>query len=133
MPSPAILCHSQIANTPGQTKGIKTHCFFDEKPQLYLVDTPGLAPTVDFYDKDIEMYWKLKAMKICHKAENSNERDLCQYLLWKANQAKNYSYVDIIPGLNGPTNNIDVCICLSRLGALRVLHKDPRLTQLGQA
>ena len=48
----------RIEDAAGVTLGSKQHCFH-EKPNMFVIDTPGLLPPEDSF-KDRELYWKLQ-------------------------------------------------------------------------
>jgi ribosome biogenesis GTPase A len=98
-----------IADVPGETKGTKPHCFKDSKPELFMIDTPGLGHPVESFARDRELYYKLMLLNTSKKSLEHDPVEVADYLLWKCNRAKKYWYVDSLE-LEGPTDDIAVLL-----------------------
>jgi len=112
-----------IANRAGETKNIKIH-WFNEKPVMMFVDTPGLFPPRHWVERDIENYYKLG---ICGKINPSDLRDpmeVAEYLLFRLNHARCFEYVSVLK-LKQPTDDVKEFVNATRTpsdrGGLQVL------------
>ncbi|KAJ8908941.1 hypothetical protein NDN08_005641 [Rhodosorus marinus] len=98
-----------VADHAGETIRTKSY-WFNEKPNLMLIDTPGLFPPASSIKRDLESPYKLAAAKSCNLPHIAREFDFMQvevadYILFKLNEAKKFYYVERY-GLKQPTDRI---------------------------
>mmetsp|Transcript_23503 Transcript_23503/g.58361 ORF Transcript_23503/g.58361 Transcript_23503/m.58361 type:complete len:499 (+) Transcript_23503:1-1497(+) len=104
----------KVVNRPGETKSIKSH-WMRVKPNVMLVDTPGMFPPQWFLNEDPERIYKLALTNaIVSTTKSSKNLDnihtvpievVADYLLYKLNKASLFDYVKLYK-LSGPTNDL---------------------------
>lgn len=99
-----------VADHAGETIRTKSY-WFSEKPNIMLIDTPGLFPPASAVKRDPEMPYKLAATLSCNLPEIARDFDFMQvevadYILFRLNREKKFYYVARY-GLKAPTDRIN--------------------------
>ena len=106
-PKPSIL------NIPGHTKEM-TQYALQETPRLYCLDVPGIPAPQEYFQECPESFWALRAAGIIGDHTINNEinyadENAAKMILYFMNRDSNFGYIKKL-GLDGPTNDIDVCL-----------------------
>lgn len=90
-----------VGNVAGVTRSVLNRIKINEKPPIYVLDTPGIYTP---YVKDITSGLKL-ASAGCLQDHLVGQEIIADYLLFWLNKQRKFQYVDIL-GLKNPNDNI---------------------------